>query len=115
MGQISFTLDSWSDQNRRSYLAITAHWIAQVEGTSVLQHKSALIAFHCLRESHTGEFLAATVVELLDRAEITTKVRPLFLLVIHACSFIQGGTFHHGQRVEQWDYDGGAQESLETP
>jgi hypothetical protein len=78
MGRISFTLDAWSDQNLRSYLAITAHWIAQVEGGLVLQYKSALIAFHYLQQGHSGEALAETVVELLDRAGITTKVRRLF-------------------------------------
>jgi hypothetical protein len=48
MGQISITADVWSDQNRRPFLAMTAHWVAKVEETSVLQLKSALIAFHHL-------------------------------------------------------------------
>jgi len=78
MGQISFTMDTWSDQNYRSYLAITAHWIAEVEGTSALRLKTALIAFHRLRQNHTGKSMARTVVHLLDRAGITTKVRRLF-------------------------------------
>ena len=68
-------MDIWSDQRRRSYLAITAHWIAKVEGTSSLQLKAALIAFHLLRENHTGKTLANTVTHLLDRAGITVKVR----------------------------------------
>jgi hypothetical protein len=42
-------MDAWSDQNRRSYLAITAHWIGRVGGTTSLQLKAALIAFHRLR------------------------------------------------------------------
>lgn len=89
---------------------MTAHWVAQVqvEGASVLQLKSALIAFHCLRKRHTGKILAETVMELLDRAGIATKARQLFLRVIHARSFTQGGTFHHGQCIEQRDYDEGA-------
>lgn len=76
MGQISFTTDIWSDQNRRPYLAITAHWIARIDSgaTTSLQLKASLIAFHCLRGSHDGESLAATIIKLLDRAEITVKV-----------------------------------------
>jgi hypothetical protein len=45
LGQISFTMDVWSDQNRRSFLALTAHWIAKAPDTSSLQLKTALIAF----------------------------------------------------------------------
>jgi len=48
MGRVSITADTWSDQSSNSYLAVTAHWVAAVEGTSALQLKSALIAFHCL-------------------------------------------------------------------
>ncbi|KIM87796.1 hypothetical protein PILCRDRAFT_85650 [Piloderma croceum F 1598] len=33
IGHVSFTMDIWSDQNRRSYLALTAHWIAKAEET----------------------------------------------------------------------------------
>jgi len=78
MGQISFTLDTWSDQRRRSFLAVTAHWVASVEGTSVLQLKMVLIAFHRLRQNHTGKSMARTVMHLLDRADVTVKVRQLY-------------------------------------
>lgn len=74
MGQVSFTADIWSDQNRAAYLAMTAHWIAKVEETSTLYLKGALIAFHRLRKRHTGKSLAKTVMHLLDRADITLKV-----------------------------------------
>lgn len=72
VGQISFTCDVWSDQNRRSFLALTAHWIAQVGET--LELKTALIAFQALTGRHTGELLAETVLSLLDRAHATNKV-----------------------------------------
>ena len=55
MGQISFTLDTWSDQHCGSFLAVTAHWVVSVGGSSALQLKTALIAFHCLRQNHTGK------------------------------------------------------------
>lgn len=74
MGQVSITADVWSDQNRRPFLAMTAHWIAKVEGTTALQLKTALIAFHYLRGRHDGKTLAETVLKLLDRAQITVKV-----------------------------------------
>jgi hypothetical protein len=77
MGQISFTVDMWSDQNRHSYLAITAHWIARRGDTDVdvLTLRAALIAFHRLRSRHDGQSLADAVLRLLDRAGITDKVR----------------------------------------
>jgi hypothetical protein len=58
---------------------MTAHWIAEnldVENClRSLQLKVALIAFHRIRGRHTGKSLARTVLYLLDRAGITTKVR----------------------------------------
>jgi len=78
MGQISFTLDTWSDQRRGSFLAVTAHWVVSVKGTSVLQLKTALIAFHRLCQNHTGKSMARTVMHLLDRADVTVKVRRLY-------------------------------------
>jgi hypothetical protein len=54
---------------------MTTHWIAEAKGTSTLQFKSALIAFHRLRQNHSGKTIARTIVHLLDRAEVTVKVR----------------------------------------
>ena len=50
MGRISLTADTWSDQSFGSYLAVTAHWVAEVKGTLALQLKVALIVFHQLRQ-----------------------------------------------------------------
>jgi hypothetical protein len=75
-GQISFTMDIWSDQNLRPYLAITAHWIAELEGMTALQLRMALISFHHLHSQHDGRSLAKVVLQLLDRTGITVKVRP---------------------------------------
>src|SRR5713226_4581775 len=77
MGQISITMDVWSDQNRQPFLAMMAHWVAKVKGTTALQLKTALIAFHRLGGRHDGKTLAETVMKLLDRAQITVKVRLL--------------------------------------
>jgi hypothetical protein len=75
VGRVSFTLDIWSDQRCGAYLAITAHWIANVEGTTALGFKTALIAFHRLHRRHDGRAIARTVIHLLDRAGVTVKVR----------------------------------------
>jgi hypothetical protein len=75
VGQISTTMDIWSDENLRPYLAMTAHWIARLAGTTSLQLKAALIVFHRLRGNHDGETLATAVLQLLDRAGITVKVQ----------------------------------------
>lgn len=80
MGRVSFTMDLWSGQGFQSYMALTAHWIAEVEGSMgfKLELKTALIAFHRLRQNHTGKSMARTVMHLLDRAGVTVKVRPLY-------------------------------------
>ncbi len=54
-----------------------AHWVAKVEGMTSLELKAALIAFHCLPGKHNGKAIAEAVMELLDRAHITIKVRLL--------------------------------------
>lgn len=72
-------MDMWSDQNRRSFLAITAHWVATLKGTTILHLKTALIAFHRLHGGHDGKSIARTVLRLLDRAGITVKVNAFLL------------------------------------
>jgi hypothetical protein len=74
VGRVSFTTDLWSSKSRHPYLAITTHWIAKVEGSTSLQLKASLIAFHRLRGGHDGVSLAKTVLSLLDRAGVTVKV-----------------------------------------
>ncbi|KAF8808087.1 hypothetical protein BYT27DRAFT_7223827 [Phlegmacium glaucopus] len=73
-GCVSFTMDMWSDHNHRSYLAITAHWIGHVSGTTSLQFRAALIAFHRLQGSHAGKSLGKVILDLLDRLGVTVKV-----------------------------------------
>ena len=75
VGRISFTMDIWSDQNRRGHLALTAHWIATIIGTTSLKLEADLIAFHRIHGDHDGESLATILLQLLDRAGVTRKVR----------------------------------------
>ncbi|KIK19161.1 hypothetical protein PISMIDRAFT_43606, partial [Pisolithus microcarpus 441] len=44
VGNISFTVDIWSSDSRRPYLAMTAHYVADT--SNALQYRSALVAFH---------------------------------------------------------------------
>ena len=58
----------------RSFLALTAHWISKGSDASTLKLKMALIAFHHVPSSHTGEYLGEKIFELLERANILHKV-----------------------------------------
>ena len=70
-------MDIWSSQLRRSFLAVTAHWIGRDETTQCLEYVSSLIAFHNLQGSHSGERIARTILPLLNRIGITCKVSNL--------------------------------------
>jgi hypothetical protein len=73
-GKISFTSDLWSDQKLHPFMALTAHWIAKEEKTSVLVLKAALIAFHHVPGSHTGKSLGSVILHLLDCADVAKDV-----------------------------------------
>lgn len=55
------------------YLALTAHWISSDNGRLAL--KAALIGFYHVKHRHSGVNIANTILDLLDRANITLKVR----------------------------------------
>jgi hypothetical protein len=74
VGKVSFTADLWSDKNLRSYICITAHWIARNKRSKQQELKTALIAFHNVTGKHDGANLAAVVLQLLDRAGITALI-----------------------------------------
>ncbi|KIK23097.1 hypothetical protein PISMIDRAFT_84672, partial [Pisolithus microcarpus 441] len=44
VSNISFTVDIWSLDSRRPYLAMTAHYI--VDTSNALQYRSMLVVFH---------------------------------------------------------------------
>jgi len=55
---------------------MTAHWIAlEDQKLATLELKAALITFRHIKGSHTGKYLAKTILYLLDRVDITVKVR----------------------------------------
>lgn len=73
-GKVSFTMDLWSSQLRRSFLAITTHWISRDKVTQCLEYESSLVVFHNLHGSHSGERIAHAVLPLLDCVGVTLKV-----------------------------------------
>ena len=74
LGKVSFTSDLWSDKNLRSYMCITAHWLARNRRTGELELKCALIAFHNVTGPHDGVNLSKIMLALLDRAGVTERV-----------------------------------------
>lgn len=109
-GRISLTADVWTDKpQRRSYLCITAHWIGRDPQTKTLTLRSEILAFHHLSyESHHGAGLAAVVIQMLDRAEITAKVREQGILPVPSLTLSLGWTSDPRQCVSQRENDGGA-------
>jgi hypothetical protein len=96
IGKISFTSDLWSDRQRRSYMCITAHWIARSKRSHGLELKTALIAFHHVSGTHDGLNLAKTILNLLDRAGITSKVSFHVLIWILSLTCHQDGSLYSG-------------------
>ncbi|KAG2047331.1 hypothetical protein BDR06DRAFT_976813 [Suillus hirtellus] len=72
-GKVSFTSDLWSDSNLCPFMALTAHWIAKADQGSMLTLRAALIGFHNVPGSHTGELLAGVIMHLTDHAAVTEK------------------------------------------
>ena len=68
----------------QSYLALTAHWIFLDKTSGCLLLKAALIGFHHLKKKHMGNNIARTILYLLDRAGVTSKVFVPYIYVL-AC------------------------------
>jgi hypothetical protein len=68
-------------------MAITAHWITKEDWTNVLVLKAALIAFQHTPGTHSGDNLGASIVGLLDRANVTKKVS-IYLFNVTCADFI---------------------------
>lgn len=63
----------WSDPNRVSYMAVTAHWITKgLNGDWMPQTR--LLAFKHVKGSHSGVNLAHEIFEILKSAGILHKV-----------------------------------------
>ena len=77
MGKTFFTMDIWSDPDRKPYMAVTAHWIEH-QVSQTLQHKINLrvdlIGFLYIPDSHTGKCLAEAFLFIIDCFDISNKV-----------------------------------------
>ncbi len=78
-------MDVWSDQNLVPFMGVTAHRIAVTEINTtagprvVLKLQSYLIGFYRIPGRHTGDHLAQLLMYVLDRRNITQRVRDLFI------------------------------------
>lgn len=70
--QVNFTCDGWQASNVDGYFAVTAHWIASVNGTWKLHN--AIIGFVQIRNSHNGKRLGGTLYCVLQRLELQKRV-----------------------------------------
>ena len=83
---------------------MTGHWISEDPTTKALHLESTLFTFHRLRDRHTGESLARTILYLLDRMKLMHKVSSQLTSVATAVSFQSiDWPFHYGQHRKQQD------------
>ena len=62
---LSFTMDAWSSSvNDTALFSLTAHWI-----DSQFKRVSAVLNSQCLTEAHTGEYIAAQVLSMLENGK----------------------------------------------
>jgi len=80
---VSFTTDMWSDPDLKPYMAVTAHWLENVQspsGEKRLTLRASLIGFLHLPGTHTGERLAEAFFFIIKRTGLVEKVCLLFLI-----------------------------------
>ena len=66
---VSFTCDAWSSSvNDASLLSLIGHWI-----DSQFKRISAVLNAQCLTEAHTGEYIAAQVLTMLNKWDIALE------------------------------------------
>ena len=66
---VSFTSDAWSSSvNDTSLLSLTAHWV-----DSKFKRTSAVLNTQCLTEAHTGEYIAAQILAMLEKCDIALE------------------------------------------
>ncbi|KAK6991690.1 hypothetical protein R3P38DRAFT_3227535 [Favolaschia claudopus] len=80
LGKLSTTMDVWTDQRLRPYMAIRGHWIETKavptpSGTQyALKLRSALIGFIQIPGRHDGEHLAHAFLHGIDRIKAANKL-----------------------------------------
>jgi hypothetical protein len=74
LGRVSLSIDVWSDEQLRSFLGVSAHWISHQKITCRLQLHSGMLAFRHFNGLHSGENMAHYLFELLKRCKLLHKV-----------------------------------------
>jgi hypothetical protein len=67
------TTDLWSDPNRDSYMAVTAHFMMRGEKNR-LEYTTRLIAFRYIGGPHSGANLSQEFLKITDELKVTIKV-----------------------------------------
>jgi hypothetical protein len=65
-------MDMWSDPDRKSYMAVTAHWMQYHQ--KCINLRADLLGFVIVPDSHTGKRLAKVFLFIIDRLSIDKKV-----------------------------------------
>lgn len=73
LGRILLTSNMWSDPNQQSFMAVTAHWMANGSPDQLVLC-SALIAFREVDGCHTGDNLGQILFDIIQDVGIVHKV-----------------------------------------
>jgi hypothetical protein len=82
---MSLALDLWSNKNRNSIIAVTAHYLAHSSRDGTIEMRCFLLAFKFFDVLHSGDNIAAKVYELLKDNKLTNKVF-IYILISEVCS-----------------------------
>ena len=74
MGKISFTMDLWTDFDKKPYMVVTAHWLKQESKGQKITLHTDLIGFMHIPGSHTGEHLAEVFFLIINCLNLVKKV-----------------------------------------
>ncbi|KAF5329696.1 hypothetical protein D9619_009224 [Psilocybe cf. subviscida] len=76
LGRVSFTSDIWSRQSLQSYMAVTAHFMANTPSPvgPLLTLQTRLVAFRVLHGSHTGVNIGKAFVKILEEINCLHKI-----------------------------------------
>jgi hypothetical protein len=77
---MSLALDLWSNTNRDSILAVTAHYLARNARDGKIELRGFLLAFKFFDGSHTGENIAAKVFSMLRENGLLYHVSATILI-----------------------------------
>lgn len=88
-GRVSMTTDLWTRLNQQAYMAVTAHWVEEGDGTK-LKLKSRLIAFRLVSGSHDGVNLAKHFFKILEEFGLLRKLGCVTLDNASNCNSMMG-------------------------